>query len=299
MSTEARVVLTVDLAVLAPGADGWDVLLVERGTEPYRGVWALPGGKVDRDESPEAAACRELAEEAGLTLERYDLTPLSWYAAPDRDPRGRYVSLAYACLLPERPAVRGGSDAAEARWWPLAPSGLPQLAFDHGTVLSAVRRITPRGCPGPVALRRPVPTDISAIAGLHNCAPDAVGAHAGPCDKDLEDFSARYLHDGSDVVIGSLGGFLLATGALRPAAGDDTGKIEWMRVHPRWRGRGFGGLALEYLEQRGTELGYRRLVLETTEDQHAALALCRRNGYHQTGTATEASLSTLLFEKQL
>ncbi|MFE2379515.1 GNAT family N-acetyltransferase [Streptomyces sp. NPDC059398] len=295
MSMQAGVVLTVDLAVLAPGADGWEVLLVERGREPYRGDWALPGGKVERHESPEDAACRELAEEAGLPLERFDLTPLSWYAAPDRDPRGRYVSLAYACLLPERPAVKGGSDATEARWWPLALSGLPELAFDHGTILGAVRRIAPNGCTGPLTLRRPVPADIPGIAGLRDTAP---GTGTGPRDEDLENFSARCLHDGSDAVIGSLGGFLLAAGAVRPAAGD-AGRIEQIRVHPRWRGRGFGGRALEHLERRGSELGYRRLVLETSADQPAALALCRRHGYRQTGTSADAGRSALLFEKQL
>ncbi|MET9294979.1 GNAT family N-acetyltransferase [Streptomyces sp. NPDC003077] len=118
---------------------------------------------------------------------------------------------------------------------------------------------------------------------------DAAGANAGPgpWDADLADVAAHYPPDRGDFVVGSVGGFLVAMGALRPAA-DGAGEIKRMRVHPRWQGRGFGRLVLAHLERRAVELGYRRLVLDTTEGQHAALALYRRHGYRRIGEATVA-----------
>ncbi|WP_146134720.1 GNAT family N-acetyltransferase [Actinopolyspora mortivallis] len=300
MSIETGAVLTVDLAVLTPGIGGWEVLLTKRGKEPHRDAWALPGGKVGYVEPPDVAVCRELAEETGVSLQQHDLMPLAWYADPNRDPRGRYISLSYVALLPQQPTAQAGSDAADTRWWPLDPAELPTLAFDHETPLTAVRRLIPRDCPGTLTLRRPVQTDTSAVIDLHHHALNAAGANAGPgpWDEDLEDIPAHYLHEGGEFVIGSLGGFLLAMGALRHAS-DDIGEIKRMRVHPRWQGRGFGRRVLEHLERRATELGYRRLILDTTEDQHAALSLYRRHGYRQTGEDTVAGLSSLLFEKRL
>ncbi|NUP46102.1 MAG: NUDIX hydrolase [Catenulispora sp.] len=142
MPADAGVVLTVDLVVLAPHNDGHTVLLIKRGKQPFKNMWALPGGKVALDEAPELAACRELAEETGVHLEPHDLVPMSWSAAPNRDPRGRYVSLIYACLLPAQITARGSSDAADARWWSLDPVGFPRLAFDHDDAVTSARRLT-------------------------------------------------------------------------------------------------------------------------------------------------------------
>jgi ADP-ribose pyrophosphatase YjhB (NUDIX family) len=296
-------VLTVDVAVLAPGGghgDDWQVLLVRRGRDPYRSTWALPGGKVRPGESADAAARREIAQETGIALERYDLTPLSWYADPGRDPRGRYVSLTYACLLPERPGARAGDDAAEAGWWPVSTAALPPLAFDHGEAVTAVRRLVPRAHAAGLELRRPAQADTAAVIRLHHHALQAAGADAGPgpWDEDLEDISAHYLQPGGEFLVGFLGGFLVAMGALRAAPGG-AGEIKRMRVHPRWQGRGFGRRVLEALEERATDLGYRRLVLDTTESQHAALALYRRFGYREAGRGTVAGMLSVFFEKQL
>ncbi|MDX6361771.1 MAG: 8-oxo-dGTP diphosphatase, partial [Streptomyces sp.] len=122
--------VTVDLAVLTVRAGALQVLLVERGHEPYAGRWALPGGFVLPDESAEAAARRELAEETGLSdLSGLHLEQLRTYSEPGRDPRMRVVSVAFAALLPDAPEPRGGGDAAQARW--LRYDALDPLAFDH------------------------------------------------------------------------------------------------------------------------------------------------------------------------
>ncbi|MFF5187028.1 NUDIX domain-containing protein [Streptomyces sp. NPDC000345] len=127
--------VTVDLAVLTIRSDTLHVLLVERGRAPYAGRWALPGGFVLPDESAEAAARRELAEETGLDdVSGLHLEQLRTYSEPGRDPRMRVVSVAFAALLPHAPEPTGGGDAAQARWLPYDTLG--PLAFDHDRILA-------------------------------------------------------------------------------------------------------------------------------------------------------------------
>ncbi|MEV6262608.1 NUDIX domain-containing protein [Streptomyces sp. NPDC051784] len=129
--------VTVDLAVFTVREARLHVLLVERGQAPYRGRWALPGGFVLPRESAEEAARRELAEETGLTqksVRAFHLEQLRTYSDPDRDPRLRVVSVAYAALVPDLPEPHGGGDAASARWWDVSAAG--PLAFDHDGILA-------------------------------------------------------------------------------------------------------------------------------------------------------------------
>ncbi|MFI1961624.1 NUDIX hydrolase [Streptomyces althioticus] len=130
--------VTVDLAVFTIREAALHVLLVERGQEPYAGRWALPGGFLRPEESAESAARRELGEETGLTdVTGPHLEQLRTYSEPDRDPRMRVVSVAFAALLPDAPEVHGGGDAAQARW--TSYEAAPDLAFDHDRILADAR----------------------------------------------------------------------------------------------------------------------------------------------------------------
>ena len=122
--------VTVDVVIVTLRGEELQVLLVKRDVSPYKGRWAIPGGFVHLDESLEAAARRELREETGVT-DVY-LEQLYTFGDPGRDPRGRVISVAYIALVPAPLAVEAGSDAREARWWPL--NNLPVLAFDHDRI---------------------------------------------------------------------------------------------------------------------------------------------------------------------
>lgn len=126
-----RPMLTADCVVLNPRAE---VLLVQRGNEPYRGSWALPGGFMEMDETIEHCAARELQEETGITVPEGDLRLIGVYSTPGRDPRGRTVTAAYLVRLPDSQVATAGDDAAAVRWWPVA--SLPPLAFDHADIIA-------------------------------------------------------------------------------------------------------------------------------------------------------------------
>ena len=127
--TEIRVTVDVVIFTIQEGRLG--VLLVRRGIPPYEGTWAIPGGFILPDEGLEEAARRELEEETGVR-DVY-LEQLYTFGRPGRDPRGRVVTVAYYALISADHGIRAGSDAAEARWWPM--DGLPALAFDHADIL--------------------------------------------------------------------------------------------------------------------------------------------------------------------
>lgn len=130
-----RPAVTVDIAVIAQEEGRLRVLLVRRGSEPHKGRWALPGGFIEIDESLEAAARRELAEETGLKVQR--LEQVATFGAVDRGPRGRVISVVWVALVRRPQTPKAGDDAGDAQWHDLDQP--PTLAFDHQEVLKTLR----------------------------------------------------------------------------------------------------------------------------------------------------------------
>lgn len=128
--------VTADCVIFGFDGRGLKILLIERGLEPYKGMWALPGGFMKMDEPIEETARRELAEETGLTnvyLEQFHV-----FSEPNRDPRERVVTVAFIALVrPEDYKVMAGDDAAHALWFDA--DMLPPLAFDHDEIIAAAR----------------------------------------------------------------------------------------------------------------------------------------------------------------
>jgi len=136
-----RPAVTVDAVVLSRGLADWQVLLIKRKHEPYKNMWALPGGFVDQNEDPDQAVHRELEEETSLT--NVHLQQLGFWGRPGRDPRGHTVSLVYWGTVDENSVTPvAADDAADIGWHPV--NQLPPLAFDHTTVIaSGITKLTP------------------------------------------------------------------------------------------------------------------------------------------------------------
>ena len=121
-----RPAVTADCVVITKEAEP-KVLLIQRGFDPYKGYWALPGGFMNMDETTNECAIRELKEETGLELP--SLHQVGAFSKVDRDPRGRTISIAYLAVIAVPVEVKGEDDAVKAAWFPI--NNLPALAFDH------------------------------------------------------------------------------------------------------------------------------------------------------------------------
>jgi 8-oxo-dGTP diphosphatase len=124
---------SVDAVVLKKGSGRLWILLIERGHEPFRGMWALPGGFIEMEETLLESVQRELREETGLhgiELEQFDT-----FGDPGRDPRGRVITVVFRGFVHGPVEVRAGDDARLARWFDT--TALPQLAFDHAKIIKS------------------------------------------------------------------------------------------------------------------------------------------------------------------
>lgn len=113
------------------------VLLVKRKKDPFKGLWALPGGFLEDEEPLEMGARRELREETGLEVDK--LQQLQTFGTPGRDPRGRTISITFWGEVISEEKVEGNDDAAEAKWFEL--NDLPELAFDHSDILQVAQEV--------------------------------------------------------------------------------------------------------------------------------------------------------------
>ena len=135
-----RPTVTVDAAVFAFFKNRPKLLLINRGKEPFKGKWALPGGFVGIDEELEDAVERELAEETGLA--NVPLEQMHTFGNVGRDPRGRQITIVFMGIAKKGlNKVKAGDDAAKAQWFDIEK--LPKdMAFDHSKVAKfAIRKL--------------------------------------------------------------------------------------------------------------------------------------------------------------
>ncbi len=133
-----RPMVTVDAVVFALNEGEVSVLLIQRGNEPFKGLWALPGGFIEIDEELDDAVARELAEETGIR--GIQLEQIHTFGTVGRDPRGRQISVVYMGIITgNKESVRSGDDASKAQWFEL--DKVPEtLAFDHREIISFAAR---------------------------------------------------------------------------------------------------------------------------------------------------------------
>src|SRR3989338_8067171 len=124
--------IAVDVVLFTIQGGTLKVLLVKRRQAPYRGAWALPGGIVGSDESVDDAALRELQEETNIS--RIYLEQLYTFGEPNRDPRGRVITVSYYALVNwQQFQLKARQRVSEADWF--AVKRLPELSFDHRRIV--------------------------------------------------------------------------------------------------------------------------------------------------------------------
>ncbi len=124
--------VTADIVIFTIQNNELKVLLIKRKLNPFKDKWAIPGGFVRINESLEDAAKRELEEETGV--KDVYLEQLYSFGDPERDPRGRVITIAYMALInSEQIKLRAATDASDAQWFSVKK--IPVLAFDHKKIL--------------------------------------------------------------------------------------------------------------------------------------------------------------------
>lgn len=132
-----RPAVTADIIIIKRINDQEFVLLIERKHPPFEGMWALPGGFLDMNETLQEAALRELQEETGIT--GIELKQFHTFSKVDRDPRHRTITTVFIGYADTKTTVpEAGDDAANAEWFDLEK--LPSMAFDHGMIMEMVKK---------------------------------------------------------------------------------------------------------------------------------------------------------------
>lgn len=120
--------ITVDCVIFGYAEGLLQIALIEREMPPFKGMWAIPGGFMEGDETAEETAFRELNEETGL--ENIFLEQFHTFSSHGRDPRGRTITVAFFALInSEKYHLTASSDASKAKWWPAYE--IPALAFQQ------------------------------------------------------------------------------------------------------------------------------------------------------------------------
>jgi bifunctional NMN adenylyltransferase/nudix hydrolase len=126
--------VTTDACVIQSG----HILLIRRAARPGKGLWALPGGFINQDETVENCMIRELREETGIKVPdkvlRGNITKREVFDDPNRSSRGRTITHGFLINLPAEttlPKIKGSDDADKAAWVPLYKINRSDFYDDH------------------------------------------------------------------------------------------------------------------------------------------------------------------------
>lgn len=131
--------LAVDLVVFGYNASELSVLLLNRKDEPFKGGWTLPGAFLQMDERFSDTCSRILQTKLGM--DKLYLEQLYSFDEPERDPRGRAISIAYYALVnPRKLQIAASTMAGDVQW--VQCRKMPQLGFDHKEIFKmALQRL--------------------------------------------------------------------------------------------------------------------------------------------------------------
>lgn len=129
--------ITSDAIIFHKNEGEIKLLLIKRKNPPDQGRFAFPGGFVENHELVIDACQRELEEETGLLIDIEEFQFINYYDKPNRDPRGRTLTFAFAAVISKQKFVEGNDDAEEAEWVDLEK--ISNLAFDHKMILEEAK----------------------------------------------------------------------------------------------------------------------------------------------------------------
>lgn len=130
--SQEKHLLAVDCVIFGYERGELKLLLFKRQLEPEKGNWSLIGGWVEPNETVEQAAERVLLKITGLS--RIFQEEVKVFSAPDRDPGGRVVSVAFYALIDIKSHDKELVKQYGAQWWPVTK--LPELIFDHALMVN-------------------------------------------------------------------------------------------------------------------------------------------------------------------
>ena len=135
----ARPAVACDNLIVSKHNNSVEILLIQRKGEPCAGMWALPGGFLEENETAEEGAARELLEETGVKISADKLILVSIFSKPNRDPRTHLISLSYLAYVDKNIIEhKAGDDASNTAWHDL--NNLPEMAFDHAEIIESAKR---------------------------------------------------------------------------------------------------------------------------------------------------------------
>ena len=134
--------ISIDCVIFGYEKSTLEVLLVKRAIEPGKGMWALPGGFIKKEEQIDDAAKRVLEKTTGV-VDTY-LEEIGVFDDLYRFPEWRVFTIAHIALIsPEHYQLTAGSDTSEVQWFQL--SQLPKLPFDHESIINvALKKLQKR-----------------------------------------------------------------------------------------------------------------------------------------------------------
>jgi 8-oxo-dGTP diphosphatase len=261
------------------------VVLIQRGHPPHQGLWSLPSGFVEADESSEEAAIREAEEETGLKVEIIELAAINSF------PEGPPVSgiMIFYRARPVGGDLCAGDDASAVRIF--QPDELPLLPFrTHREMIAEwldrqqSGQSNARSAPKPEFIIRPVEhRDLNELAGLLALIPTNRNLQAEAwralmqrvVEADTVELYVAETTQSPPMLIGCA-----ALGILRRLT-DSVGLIDQMAVLPTYQRRGVGAELLEAIMRRAGQLGLRALWVDKRHANDQAKAFLTALGFQE------------------